>query len=304
MIMDKQWHDARAKGIGGSDVGAVCGVNPYKTPLQVWEAKRGLSDPQEDNPAMFWGRTLEPVIRQKYSDETGRQVLIPDGILTHPGYPWMLGNLDGVTPDNRVVEIKTAGYPTGWGEPGTDEVPMPYLFQCQFYLILTGYAVADIPVLIGGRDFRIYEVPADAELQEMIIERCREFWDLVQSGIPPAPVNYADIQRLYRRSEAKQITSTEVVEQWLRGLRKIQDDIRALEVTEQDVRGWIMEFMKECDELTDLTGKTLATWKNSKGRNRFDIKELRRLQPEVYNQYLIEGEPSRRFLLKKENKND
>ena len=210
--MDKAWHEARSKGIGGSDVGAVCGISPWRTPLQVWEAKRGLSAPQEDNPAMFWGRTLEPVIRQKYSDETGRTVQVPTLIITHHEYPWMLGNLDGVTPDDRVVEIKTAGYPTGWGEPGTDQVPMPFLFQVQWYMAITGYAVADIPVLIGGRDFRIYEVPEDAELQEMIIERCREFWALVQSGTPPDPVNYQDVLRLYRRSEAKQITATQEIE--------------------------------------------------------------------------------------------
>jgi putative phage-type endonuclease len=298
MIMDKQWHDARAKGIGGSDVGAVCGVNPYKTPLQVWEAKRGLSEPQEDNPAMFWGRTLEPVIRQKYSDETGRQVQVPTLVAVHPEYPWMLGNLDGVTQDNRVVEIKTAGYPTGWGEPGTDQVPLTYQLQVQHYMSITGYAVADIPVLIGGRDFRIYEVPADAELQEMIIERCREFWGLVETGIPPAPTNYADVQRLYRRSESKQVTATLEMEEAVEFLRVILRDRKMLEEREEDTKKLMMEFMKTSDELIDLTGRTLATWRTAKAVKRLDTKALRQQMPDTYNQFLIEGEPSRRFLLK------
>ena len=303
--MNKEWHEARSKGLGGSDVAAICGISPWRTPLQVWEAKRGLSEPQEDNPAMFWGRTLEPVIRQKYSDETGRQVLIPDGILTHPEYPWMLGNLDGVTPDNRVVEIKTAGYPTGWGEPGTDAVPMPYLFQCQYYLILTGYAVADIPVLIGGRDFRIYEIPADAELQDMIVERCREFWALVQSGTPPPPSNYADVQRLYRRSESKQITATEEIEKAVVFLNMVRSDMKMLEEREEETKKNIMDFMKEADELTDLTGRAIATWRSAKAVKRLDTKALRQQMPEIYNQFLTEGDPSRRFLLKNGgNKNE
>ena len=296
--MDKAWHEARSKGIGGSDVGAVCGISPWRTPLQVWEAKRGLSAPQDDNPAMFWGRTLEPVIRQKYSDETGRTVQVPTLIITHHEYPWMLGNLDGVTPDDRVVEIKTAGYPTGWGEPGTDQVPMPYLFQVQWYMAITGYSVADIPVLIGGRDFRIYEVPEDAELQAMIIERCREFWALVQSGTPPAPVNYQDVIRLYRRSESKQITATENIEFHLSSLRLTKEAIENLLEREEEEKKAIMEFMQTADELVDLSGRTLATWKSAKGAWRLDTKALKQLQPETYRNFLTESEPSRRFLLK------
>ena len=34
----------RTEGIGGSDVGAICGVNNYKTPLDVYMEKIGEKD--------------------------------------------------------------------------------------------------------------------------------------------------------------------------------------------------------------------------------------------------------------------
>ena len=202
----------RKRGIGGSDAAAICGLSPYRTPLQVWEDKRGLSGPQEDNEAMLWGRTLEPVVRQRYSDVTGRPVRLPEGILQHPTIDFMLANIDGFTDDKRGVEIKTTAFPKNWGEPGTDEIPIEYIFQIQHYMIITGFPVFDVPVLIGGRDFRIYEVQEDKELQEMLMEKESAFWELVQSGVPPDPVNYRDVLRLYRQSESKTVTASEEAE--------------------------------------------------------------------------------------------
>ena len=38
-----EWLKERTKGIGGSDVSTILGLNPYKTPLQLWEEKTGKS---------------------------------------------------------------------------------------------------------------------------------------------------------------------------------------------------------------------------------------------------------------------
>jgi len=296
--MNKEWHEARSKGIGGSDAGAICGINPWKTPLQVWEDKRGLAGPIDDNPAMYFGRALEPIIRQKYSEDTGREVLLPTGIIKSEKHDFMLANLDGITRDNRIVEIKTSARRNGWGDPGTDSIPLHYLFQCFHYMIVTGFKVTDVPVLIGGNDFRIYEVNSDPELEEIIIQRERDFWEMVLKGTPPAPVNYADVQRLYRRSEAKQITATEEIEKAVVFLNMVRSDMKMLEEREEETKKNIMDFMKEADELTDLTGRAIATWRSAKAVKRLDTKALRQQMPEIYNQFLTEGEPSRRFLLK------
>lgn len=35
----KEWLQLRKTGIGGSDAGAVCGVNPYSSPMKVFHDK-------------------------------------------------------------------------------------------------------------------------------------------------------------------------------------------------------------------------------------------------------------------------
>lgn len=296
---NQEWLKERTKGIGGSDAAAICGVSPYKTPLQVWEDKRGLNGPGEDNDAMFWGRTLEPVIRQRYSDITGFPVKIPTEILRHPKYEFMLGNIDGFTDEPRGIEIKTAGYPTDWGEPNTDQIPLPYIFQVQHYMAITGYPVFDVPVLIRGRDFRIYHVEQDAELQEMMIQKEAEFWEMVKSGTPPPPVNYEDVVRLYRVSHDKKITATPEIEILIDSLKKVKGDIDILYTNETEIKRIIMEFMGESDTIIDLNGKDLVSWKTANATQRFDVKALQKENPEIYRKYLKNGESSRRFLIKK-----
>jgi len=112
----------RTKGIGGSDVAAICGVSPWKTPLQIYLEKIGESAGSPDNPAMAYGRMVEPVILQWYEQYTGQTVAVP-GPLQHPRYPYLIAHLDGLTPD-RVIEIKTARSSVDWGNPGTDQIPV------------------------------------------------------------------------------------------------------------------------------------------------------------------------------------
>jgi len=292
--MEKDWLEKRQKGIGGSDAPAVCGLSPWKTPYQVYLEKRGEAQPQEDNDSMFWGRTLEPVIRQRYADVTGRTVTVPQNVLSHPSYDWMLGSLDGMTDDGRVLEIKTARLPVGWGEPGTDEIPEAYACQVQHYLTVTKLSVADVAVLIGGSDFRIYEVPADPELQDLIIEQEAAFWDMVQSGTPPDVVSYADIkQRFGRASKELRVQADHMTVAAIEKLKELKD----LAKQEEVLKAHIMKVLGEADTLV-VGDKILATWKLSKPTKRLDSKAFQEAHPELYSKFLKDGEPSRRFLVK------
>ena len=293
--MDYKWLEARRKGIGGSDAPAICGVSPWKTPLQVYMDKIGDLGPKEDTDPMFWGRTLEPVIRQRYADLTGRAVVVPDGILQHPEHDWMLANVDGLTDDGRLVEVKTARTPQGWGDEGTDEIPEMYLIQVQHYLSITKLEVADIPVLFGGSDFRIYEVQADKELQDLIMEREAGFWKLVQARTPPDPVTFADIKLKYGyESREARIAATDEIIQAIHRLH----ELKALSDEEEALKTKIMLHLKEADTLVDGES-VLATWKASvKPVNRFDAKAFEVEHPDLYKKFLKESTASRRFLLK------
>ena len=300
----EDWLQQRRTGVGGSDVAAILGLSKYKTPLQVYQEKRGEIEPQADNDAMRWGRYLEPVVRQAYADETGNEVRVIDQIVRHPIYEHMIANLDGfVIPEagpRRVFEAKTARTADGgWGEPGSDQIPQPYLLQVQHYMAVTGFVVADVAVLIGGSDFRLYEVPEDRELQDMICDACTEFWERVKAGEPPEPVSYADVQaRFGRASKTNSVLAGDDVLQALQQLRELKTKAKHLELAEEQWKAVVMKAMGESDTLIDSSGHTLATWRASAAPRRFDAEAFKLAHPDLYEQFVAVGEPSRRFLLK------
>jgi len=58
------WLQARKSLITATDVPAILGVSPYRTPLQVWFEK--VSDEQQpDSEILEIGRDIEPVIARK-----------------------------------------------------------------------------------------------------------------------------------------------------------------------------------------------------------------------------------------------
>lgn len=301
------WLAERRRGIGGSDAPAVLGISPWRTPLDVWLDKTGQADDtMHDSDAMFWGRTLEPVIRQQYAERTGRIVRVPVQTLQHPTHAFMLANLDGVTDDRRLLEIKTARSGADWGEPGTDEIPEPYLVQVQHYLCVTSLAVADVAVLIGGSDFRLYEVPADRELQQMLIEAEADFWRLVETRTPPEPRSYADTVRRYGRSAtAGTVLADADLVLTVKRLRALREQQQELAEMEEAAKAAILQALGDRgDTLVGPDGKLLVTWKLTKPSRRTDWKALvehhwaGNVPRDLLDQFTSEIPGSRRFLIK------
>ena len=300
MSLTEKQHEQRSKGIGGSEVAAIMGLSPFKTAYQVWEDKTGLSTGlKEETPQMAYGKLVEPVLRQWYSNKTGRIVTVPEMGVSNPKYPFVLASLDGLTDDGRVLEIKTTRSSQGWGEPGTDEIPVYYTTQVQTYLMVYGLRLADVVVSLAGAMPEMYEVGADAEIQEMIFDEVTAFWKLVQERTPPEPVSYADmLARFGKGSKAAQVAANQEIMEQVAFLQSVKADMKRLEASETDAKAIIMHYLGDQDTLIEPDGKVLATWKMSKASARFDAKALQAADPESYNKYLKAGEPSRRFLLK------
>jgi len=54
--MDRQqWLEARKQGIGGSDAPTVAGINPWKSPVELYMEKTGEIEPQEAGEKAYWG---------------------------------------------------------------------------------------------------------------------------------------------------------------------------------------------------------------------------------------------------------
>ena len=67
----EEWLKLRRTGIGGSDAGAICGLNPYSSPMTVYRDKTGDYLEDEDNESMRQGRDLEDYVARRFCEETG-----------------------------------------------------------------------------------------------------------------------------------------------------------------------------------------------------------------------------------------
>lgn len=259
--LPQEFHENRRTGIGGSEAAASLGLSERTTALHVYLSKRGELAPSEDNAATLWGRLLEPVVRQHYAERTGRVVTQPREMLRHPKYSFVIGHPDGLT-EGRGYEGKTARTDRGWGEPGTDQIPQDYVLQVQHYMLLTAIPVFDVAVLIGGQDYRQYEVPADPELQEMILEAEHDLWQRVERGEPPEPdwehpQSLGALRKLYPGTNGQTVEATDSDAAWRRVMVEAAERAAAYEKESETAKAHLLWRMGENAVLKFADGKGL-----------------------------------------------
>ena len=90
-----EWLKYRTKGIGGSDVSIIAGINPYKSVYQLWLEKTGkLMPEQTDSEFAHFGTLLEPVVRKEFMERTGLKVRKRFMILQSEKFPFMIEYTD------------------------------------------------------------------------------------------------------------------------------------------------------------------------------------------------------------------
>ncbi len=298
----RKWLEARRGGIGGSDVAAILGLSPWKTPLDVYLDKTGQSEPEEENEAMYWGTILEDIVAREFMKRTGLKVRRRNQIFEHSTLPFLRANIDrDIVGERAVLECKTtSGFNRDqWGEPYTDLVPFPYLCQTMHYMSVLDYDYAYMAVLIGGNDYRIYFIRRNAELEEHIIRLCTDFWqNHVVKGIPPEPTTPADIDTLYAAGGQEGIvTADDATHSVARDLAGLKVQEKSLGKRRKELEGELKKAMGDKAELARAAdGQTLATWKSATSK-RFDTTRFTADHADLYKEYAKES-TYRRFLLK------
>ena len=172
--------------LGSSDAAAICGLNPWRTPFQVWLDKTGQAPELEDNEAMEWGRTLEPIISDKFAERTGL-TKYRDGItLAHELYPHMTATPDYHVVENGVtglLEIKNTGEfnAKSWSEGIPDAAHVQLMHQ----LAVTGLDFGYVCALVGGKKLVYHRFERDEALIARLIEIEAAFWERVETKTPP-----------------------------------------------------------------------------------------------------------------------
>ena len=154
-------------------------MSRYSSPFDVWLMKTGKKAAEPDNDKMYFGRLLEPIIREEFARRTGLKVQECPYMFAFKEFPFMISNIDGVVTETdgtkALLEIKTTNSATTMKDM-EDGLPVEYFFQVQHYLAVTNLRKAYVAVLIGGNNFQIQRVERDEEVIETIIALESTFW--------------------------------------------------------------------------------------------------------------------------------
>lgn len=305
----EDWLNWRKKGIGGSDVGAICGISKYKSVIDVYLDKIGQSEEKEQSEAAYWGNALEEVVAQEFTKRTGKKVRRRNTMFQCSEYPFMLANIDReIIGEKAFLECKTVSI-YGADDWEGDSIPDSYMLQIQHYMAVLGedYTHCYIAVLIGGQRFVWKEIKRDQELINYIIDIEKDFWYKVENKILPhvdgTEASEKALNYLYPQAKESEVVLNlnNDIEYAILELDKIKADIKKLEEEKTLRENRIKEYLGECEVAKN--DHYIVKWSNVKGRETFDTKRFKIEHPELANNYLKVGEPSRKLNIKSlENK--
>lgn len=160
-----EWLAQRKKGIGGSDVPIILGLNPYQGYRDLLRDKvtpvteEQLDSQNVENTAAWRGDNWEEALVRQFAT-----VHADEFETIHCKDSWasrenehFLANADGlIAVDGKidgVLEIKTSSRPSEW----EDGAPLKYLAQAMWYMLVFGFHFGVIAVLIDSSDYREYD---------------------------------------------------------------------------------------------------------------------------------------------------
>lgn len=174
-----EWLKIRRGYIGGSDAGAIIGLNPWNSAFSVWAEKTGATPEFEGNVRTRVGTELEDFVAHLFMEETGKRVQRINFTLVNPKYPWACANVDReILGEDALLEIKTT---SSWDVSKMihtgGQYPDQWYAQVTHYLAVTGCSKAYIAVLIECRELKIFEVERDESEIDALMQAERYFWE-------------------------------------------------------------------------------------------------------------------------------
>ncbi|WP_171311948.1 YqaJ viral recombinase family protein [Enterococcus cecorum] len=282
----QEWLEDRRKGIGGSDVATVLGLNKYKSVYQLWLEKTGQVEvTSAQSEAAYWGNTLEEVVAEEFSKRTGKKVRRRNRVFEHSKYPFLRANIDrDIVGENAVLECKTANQylANEWDE---DEIPIQYICQVQHYMNVLNLDYVYFAVLIGGQKFIWKKMERDQELIDMITEKLVEFWtENVEQGIEPAidglKATSDFLTQRYLDTEDNQTELNAIFDEKIANLAHLKGDKKIIEENITLLENELKQALGKSDATIGITPNNIVSWKKTQSK-RLDKKKLAEKYPYI-----------------------
>jgi putative phage-type endonuclease len=195
--------------ITASKVAAILGVSPHDSPRSLWHRMHGDVPAEPQTATQARGHYLEPAILAWFFDQHP-ELRRPYGRLDRLGTFVHANGWAAASPDAEAVdgdgttypvEAKSAADDSGWGTPGTDEIPTGYMAQCMWTMHVLGGPRIYVPMIGPRLTFAEYVVEYDAGIAASIEAKCLQFLESLTADEPPDidshPATYESLRRVH-----------------------------------------------------------------------------------------------------------
>ncbi|MBR2800316.1 MAG: YqaJ viral recombinase family protein [Oscillospiraceae bacterium] len=299
----EEWLALRHQSIGGSEIGAILGLNPWQSAYSLWCERTGRTPAFEGNLQTRVGTALEDTVARLFAETSGLEVQRTNFLYTNTDFPHLHALPDRLVRGRRTgLEIKTTSAFNGDQFRG-QEFPAQYYAQSVQYMGILEYDEWFIAVLIGNHDLRFYQLVRSEEIQahdwcsgrllvedgefEALKAAGAAFWECLEKDIPPA-VDGSDatteaLNEAYPESGDGMEPMTffgreSLVSEWF----SIKEQMDSLETRKQEIRNILCADMGLYE--TGVCGEHRITWK-TQTRNTFDSKRAVKEHPELASYY-------------------
>ena len=252
----------RNETIGSSEIAAVLGLDPHRTPYDVWLTKTGQQPESLENEATNRGHILEPAIaewfEQTYPEYKtasvvdnvlhcfGRCSATPDRV-----YKEQNGNV-------TICEIKTTRIYID-----EDNLPQKWFLQATYQaaVMLKGNNLKTdfiyIAWLDAGLNFGAQVFLPDYELGQRLMDAAEEWYEKHVIGyLAPEPVTAEDVKRMYPKSSQKSLQANNSI---LEVYTKAVEAKRRMDAAEAELEVYtdaLKLAMRDAEPLPDLPEPT------------------------------------------------
>lgn len=301
---ESEWLAVRNKGIGGSDVGAICGVSPFASARQIYFSKTGQFEEALKPGAaaverMHFGHLLEPIV----ADEFAKRELTADkgregwslcelgATVCLKGTPWMRANVDRLILNEHgdirgILECKTTSeYNNDEWESG--DILLSYVYQLNWYMYILDITWGAFACLVGGNKFYAYEVYRNDELlRDVILPTVEDFWfnnvlALKEPELQAVDTVFANGTYNEVEKNSEIMLDDEESDSLAAVVMECKAKIKELEKTMEEAQNRLKDRLKN-NEIGYCRNHTVK-W-SPRSQTRVDTTLLRTTFPEVYEQ--------------------
>ena len=279
---DKEaWLEARRTHLTASDIPAMLGLDPGKSPLQLYAEKLGLMPEKADSDTLRWGLDQEESVARFVGRKLNMVVHPSPGLVQNPVCPLIAATPDRILEDEEgnlyVLEIKTGKIRAvaDW----EDGPPLRHKVQNQVQIATLGLVHGMLAGALGGNPPVMFRNERDEHFEEVCYTEADRFWDRVTNKRPPEADGSASaaraIEAMYPNADGSTVNLPLEARLWTDAIEALDAEIKELDANRDKYKAMLKSEIGEATfgYLPPLVGGEPAVmWKfGTENRKEFTV---------------------------------